>query len=87
MYSNITTSEYSLQLKEAKRIIKAEQSRKREVFLQKAKQIVLGILCIAISIASPLLLDGDGTISVIMLPVGIYITFTRQNIFSEEEFK
>lgn len=51
------------------------------VDLYKAKQKLLGILAIGVSIASPLLL-GDVTISIIMLPLGLYTLFTRQNIIN-----
>lgn len=46
----------------------------------KAKQKLLGVAAIGVSIASPLLLDGDATISVIMLPLGIYMIFTEEKV-------
>ena len=78
MYTNVTTSEYMYTLSEARKIIEKERVRKREVFINKAKQKLLGILAISISIASPLLL-GDATISIIMLPLGLYTLFTKEN--------
>ena len=80
MYARIITSEQKYTLEDAKRIIETEQKEKREMFLYKAKQKFIGLLAIGISIASPLLLDGDATISVIMLPLGIYMLFTKEKV-------
>ena len=78
MYARQITSEETYTLLEAKQIINVERQAKRELFLYKAKQKLLGLLAITASIASPLLLDGDVTISVIMLPLGIYMLFTKE---------
>ena len=80
MYARQITSEETYTLSEAKCIINAEHKAKRESLLYKAKQKLLGILAIAASIASPLLLDGDATISLIMLPLGIYMVFTKEKV-------
>lgn len=80
MYARQIEEMYTL--KEARRIIEMERVEKREVFLHKTKQKLLGILAIGVSIASPLLLDGDATASIIMLPLGLYTLFTRQNIIN-----
>lgn len=79
MYARIITSEQKYTLEEAKRIINAEHQAKRESMIYKAKQKLLGILAIGISIASPLLL-GDATISLIMLPLGLYLLFTKEKV-------
>lgn len=84
MYARQITSEETYTLAEAKRIINAEQSHKREVFLHKAKQKSLGVFAICISILSPLLVQ-DATISVLMLPLGLYTLFTKKNIFDYKE--
>lgn len=80
MYARQITSEETYTLSEARRIINAERKVKRASLLYKAKQKLLGIVAIGISIASPLLLDGDATISVIMLPLGIYMIFTKEKV-------
>ena len=80
MYARQIEEMYTL--KEARRIIEMERVEKREVFLHKTKQKLLGILAIGVSIASPLLLDGDATASIIMLSLGLYTLFTRQNIIN-----
>ena len=76
MYARQITSEETYTLRETRCIIKA----KRESLLYKAKQKLLGVLAITASIASPLLLDGDATISLIMLPLGIYMLFTKEKV-------
>ena len=80
MYARQITSEETYTLSEAKRIINAERKAKRESLLYKAKQKLIGLLAIGISIASPLLLDGDATISVIILPLGLYLLFTKERV-------
>ena len=44
------------------------------------KQKTSGFFAVAISVLSPLLLDGDATISVIMLPLGIYLMTTKEKV-------
>lgn len=80
MYTRQITNEETYTLQEAKRIINTERQTKRESLLYKAKQKLLGVVAIGISIASPLLLDGDATISLIMLPLGIYALFTKEKV-------
>ena len=80
MYVRQITSEETYTLREARRIIDAERQAKRENILYYAKQKFIGMLAIGISIASPLLLDGDATISVIMLPLGLYLLFTKEKV-------
>ena len=80
MYARQITSEETYTLSEAKHIINAERQAKRESLLYKTKQKLLGVVAIGVSIASPLLLDGDATISLIMLPLGIYILFTKEKV-------
>ena len=80
MYARQITSEETYTLSEARRIINSERKVKRESLLYKAKQKLIGVVAIGISIVSPLLLDGDATISIIMLPLGIYILFTKEKV-------
>ena len=80
MYARQITSEETYTLREARRIINAERKTKRESLLHKAKQKLLGVVAIGVSIASPLLLDGDATISLIMLPLGLYLLFTKEKV-------
>ena len=80
MYARQITSEETYTLQEAKRIINTERKAKRESLVYKAKQKLLGLLAIGISIVTPLLLDGDATISVITLPLGLYLLFTKKKV-------
>ena len=80
MYARQITSEETYTLSEAKRIINAERQAKRESLLYKAKQKLIGLLAIGVSIATPILLDGDATISVITLPLGLYLLFTKKKV-------
>lgn len=80
MYARQTTSEETYTLKEARKIIEMEHAQKREVFISKAKQKLLGIIAIGISIIIPFIMDGDATVSLFMLPMGLYALFTKENI-------
>ena len=82
MYARQITSEETYTLREVRRIINAERQAKRELLLYKAKQKSLGLLAIGVSIATPLLLDGDATISVITLPLGLYLLFTKKKVIN-----
>ena len=79
MYARQITTEETYTLREAKRIINAERQAKRESLLYYAKQKLLGVVAIGVSIASPLLIQ-DATISVIMLPLGLYLLFTKEKV-------
>lgn len=79
MYVRQITSEETYTLAEAKRIIKAENRQKKEEIIYKAKQKLIGFVLLSLSIASPLLIQ-DATISVIMLPLGIYVLFTKEKV-------
>ena len=79
MYARQITTEETYTLSEAKRIINAERQAKREALLYYAKQKLLGVVAIGVSIASPLLIQ-DATVSVIMLPLGIYMLFTKEKV-------
>ena len=44
------------------------------------KQKLSGLTLAAIGIVMPILLDGDGTFSIIALPLGIYLIFTKEKV-------
>ena len=79
MYARQTTSEGTYTLAEARLIINTEHKTKRKLLLYKAKQKLLGVVAIGVSIASLLLIQ-DATISIIMLPLGIYMLFTKEKV-------
>ena len=83
MYTRIITSE-KYTLEDAKRIIEAEQKEKREMYLYKAKQKLLGVAALLLVIAEFImahfdLIDGGGAF-IIMLPLGLYLLFTKEKV-------
>ena len=44
------------------------------------KQKLSGLTMAAVGIIAPILLDGDATFSLIALPLGIYLLFTKQKV-------
>ena len=54
-----------------------EKQKQRKAFF--IKQKACGILLVAIAAAAPFLI-GDGTASLIFLPIGFYLIFTKQQI-------
>ena len=56
-----------------------EQERKAERTYY-IKQKLSGLTMAAVGIITPILLDGDGTFSIIALPLGIYLIFTKEKI-------
>lgn len=71
-------------LEEARRIIKAEQSMKREILLRKAKRKVFGIICLLTVIAEFTMahfnLIDEGGAFAIMLPLGLYLLITKEKV-------
>ena len=80
----VITSEYTYTLDEARKIINIERSVKREMLMQKISQKLLGVVAITISITEIVLgctnrID-EGGLSIIMIPLGIYLLLTKKNI-------
>lgn len=78
-------------LEQAREIIAAEnrqkairrakrKARKRAERIYYIKQKLMGLVAVGASVASPLLLDGDATISVLMLPLGIFLMVTKEKV-------
>ena len=44
------------------------------------KQKLCGLILTAIGSAIPLLLDGDATASVLLIPLGVFLIFTKQRV-------
>ena len=82
-YNTIITAEDRLLYEKLHKAIRKE---KREVFLNKIKQKILGILAIGISVAELVLgLTGaidEGGAFIFMLPLGIYAIVTKENILN-----
>ena len=84
MYTRQITSEETYTLAEARKIIELERAEKREVYLNKAKQKLLGILAIGVSITELILgyvgLIDEGGAFILMLPIGLCLLFSRKEI-------
>ena len=61
--------------------IHTQKARKRKAErVYYIKQKLSGLTLAAIGIVMPILLDGDGTFSIIALPLGIYLIFTKEKV-------
>ena len=64
-----------------KRLARQKREAKRKAkTIYFLKQKMIGIALIIISILIPILLDGDATASLLFLPLGIYILFTKEKV-------
>ena len=84
MYARQITREKTYTLSEARRIIEAERKTKREEFLYKVKQKFLGIIALLTVVAEFVmahfdLIDESGAF-IIMLPLGLYLLFTKEKV-------
>ena len=84
MYARQITSEETYTLAEAKRIINTERKTKRESLLYKTKQKFLGVVAlltvvVEFAMAHFDLIDQGGAF-IIMLPLGLYLLFTREKV-------
>lgn len=44
------------------------------------KQKLCGLVLVGFGILIPFVLDGDATVSVIIVPMGLFLVFTRQRV-------
>ena len=58
--------------------------KKRIERLYYIKQRISGFVLLAIGVAAPFVLDGDGTASLLMVPLGSYLLFTKEKIMEFE---
>ena len=64
-----------------KAIRRAERkSRKKAEKIYYIKQKLSGLTMAAVGIITPILLDGDATFSLIALPLGVWLIFTKQKV-------
>lgn len=54
------------------------EEEKREIFIYFLKQKMMGVAMIIISILIPIINDGDATASLITLPLGLFLLFTKE---------
>ena len=46
------------------------------------KQRLSGVIMVAMGIVAPFVLDGDGTVSLFVLPLGIFLLLTRKKVMT-----
>ena len=84
MYARQITSEETYTLQEARRIIEAERKAKRESLLYKVKQKLLGVVALLTVVAEFAMgyfdLIDEGGAFIIMLPLGLYLLFTKKKV-------
>lgn len=67
-------------LEQAKIILRNERINKIKTLKRKVKQKAVGLFLIALGIATPFILKGDATASVIAIPLGIAIIATKDKV-------
>ena len=84
MYARQITSEETYTLSEAKCIINAGHKAKRESLLYKAKQKLIGVVALLTVVAEFTMgyfdLIDEGGAFIIMLPLGLYLLFTKEKV-------
>ena len=84
MYARQITSEEIYTVSEAKRIINAERQAKRESSIYKVKQKLLGVVALLTVVAEFTMgyfnLIDQGGAFIIMLPLGLYLLFTKEKV-------
>ena len=64
-----------------KRLARQKREAKRKAkTIYFLKQKMIGIALIIISISIPIVCDGDATASLLFLPLGIYVLFTKEKV-------
>ena len=78
-------------LEDARKIIREENRRKRQekermaerkkvIAIYYFKQKLCGLFVLACGIVTPNILEGDATASLLFIPLGLYLVFTRQKV-------
>lgn len=75
-----TVYTYEEWLKEYNRRETKRRIRQRTEHLYYMKQRLSGAIMAAIGIITPFLLDGDATISLFVLPLGMFLMLTREKV-------
>ena len=81
--TNIVSTYDYYTLDQARQIISEENRQKairRAETIYYIKQKLSGLTMAAVGIITPILLDGDCTFSLIALPVGIWLLFTKEKV-------
>lgn len=73
----LNDTEFMYQFEKEYKKIKA---KKRESALYYLKQKMCGLIFIIISIMIPVIMGGDATSSVVLLPLGLFLLFTKEKV-------
>ncbi len=76
-HTHYSTPDENTKLILYRRKIMRKQKEERIYYI---KQKLSGLVMAAIGIVTPILLDGDATVSLIVLPLGIYLIFTKEKV-------
>lgn len=79
-YENIQRLDTLHTYAEWKRIERKRKAARRTEATYYIKQKLSGLVLFAIGVACPFLMDGDATASVLLVPLGLYILFTREKV-------
>ena len=77
---NTETIETVMTYSEWEKIHTQKQQKRKAERVYYIKQKLSGLTLAAIGIVMPILLDGDGTFSIIALPLGIYLLLTKEKV-------
>lgn len=77
-----TVYTYDEWLKEYNRRETKRRIRQRTEHLYYIKQCLSGTIMAAIGIIVPFVLDGDATVSLVTLPLGIFLLLTREKVMT-----
>lgn len=75
-----TVYTYEEWLKEYNRRETTRRIRQRTEHLYYMKQRLSGVIMAAIGIIMPFVLDGDATVSIVVLPLGIFLVMTKEKV-------
>lgn len=77
-----TVYTYEEWLKEYNRREAKRRIRQRTEHLYYMKQRLSGVIMVAVGIATPFVCDGDATVSLFALPLGIFLMLTREKMMT-----
>ena len=77
---NTETIETVMTYSEWEKIHTQKQRKRKAERVYYIKQKLSGLTLVAIGIVMPILLDGDSTFSIIALPLGIWLLFTKEKV-------
>ena len=77
---NTETIETVMTYSECEKIHTQKQRKRKAERIYYIKQKISGLTMATIGIITPILLDGDATFSLIALPCGIWLLFTKEKV-------